>query len=512
MKQTAQRKKRTPEDFAARETRSFEIRFPRRPQAVILFPGPYSAAIANLGYLTVWERLNSIEGFTCDRAVWNAAARTEPRGLETRLPLSAFPLIFVSSSFELDLENVIRVLSVSGIDPVAARRERNAPLIIAGGISLTLNPAPWAAVLDLAILGEGEEASVRWVKAFQDWQERGLSRPEIIEASSSFPFVWIPSLPGRSVTPAKYDSYAEDPTASSTIHPWGHFGRCWLVEVTRGCPRRCMFCAVCGAYSARFADAEAVLLKLEQGRRLGANKVGLVGAAVGDHPRLKDLISRITEEGHEVTLSSLRIERADEELLQLLSAGGLKTLTVAPEAGDENLRRQLGKKATDDELVQLVKRAGCHGLHKLRLYFLIGLPQREPADKIISLVARLRKEAPADLKLDLSISSFIPKPGTPWELEAFAPVGDLDKAKRKLRSELRRLSGVTVHFEPTRQERRAALLSRGDEKLGEALLRAVQVGRPLEQELRLSGVDIEELLSRAPKPENLPWKFITPHE
>lgn len=479
---------------------------------MILFPGPYPAAVASLGYLSIWERLNAIEGFTCDRAVWDPSTRAEPRGLETGLPLSAFPLMFVSSSFELDLENVIRALLVSGIEPETKRREWKAPLIVAGGISLTLNPAPWATVLDLAILGDGEEAAVSWAEAFVDWQARGLTRPEIVEGSASFPFVWIPSMPGRSVTPARYDLYTEDPAASSIVHPSGHFGRCWLVEVTRGCARRCLFCAVCGAYQTRFAEVGAVMKKLEQSRRLGANKIGLVGAAVGDHPRLKDLIRKITDEGYEVTLSSMRIERTDDELLRLLSAGGLKTLTVAPETGDENLRRQVGKKATDDELVQLVKRAARHGLQRLRLYFLIGLPQPESPDKIISLVARLRKEAPSGLKLDLSISSFIPKPGTPWEMEAFAAVGDLDNAKRKLRSELGKLSGVTVRFEPTRQERRAALLSRGDGKLGEALLRAIRADRPLEQELRLSGVDIEELLRPSREPENLPWKFITPHD
>jgi radical SAM superfamily enzyme YgiQ (UPF0313 family) len=224
---------------------------------------------------------------------------------------------------------------------------------------------------------------------------------------------------------------------------------------------------------------------MEEDNCLRSPKVGLVGGAVGDHPQLKRLVQQILNDGRQVTVSSLRIERADPELLELLVQGGLGTLTVAPETGEEELRRRLGKKATDDDLITLARLAGQAGLKTLRLYFLIGTPMTEPPEAIINLAKRLRRETPARLKLDLSVSSFIPKPGTPWQEAQFAPVKQLDAIKSKLKSHLGGMPGISIHFEPTRMEHRAALLSSGDAKLGLSLLRAIQSGRPLGQQLRI---------------------------
>lgn len=493
------------------ERSALQLRFSRKPQAVILFPAHYSAAVANLGYLAIWERLNSKEGFSCDRAVWDPRSGKEPRGVQTNLPLSAFPLIFVSSSFELDLIAVIDALLTAGIEPLAKNRRQSDPLIVAGGVSPSLNPAPWAPFIDLAILGEGEEAIMEWLQIYLDWLALKGSRPELKAESSRLPYVFLPDFPERTVIPAEYAKYAEDPACSSVVHLQGHFGDCWLVEITRGCPHRCRFCAVCGLYSARFADEQAVLDKIERMNALNAPKIGLVGAAAGDYPGLKSLVGHIIQSGREITISSLRIERADEELLQLLAAGGLRTLTVAPEAGGEGLRRHLGKKSSDDDLVELLKAAGRAGLRRVRLYFLIGLPEPEPPQALIALVHRLHKEAPRSLKLDLRVSSFIPKPGTPWETAPFAPVKDLNGIKSQLRSAFGNMPRVSIRFESTRSERLAALLSRGDRKLGEALLKARRAGRPLEQELRLSGIDPANLLEPASSPQLFPWHFIHHH-
>jgi radical SAM superfamily enzyme YgiQ (UPF0313 family) len=483
-------------DLLSLERRNFQIRFPRAPQAVILFPAPYSSGIANLGFLTIWRRLNALPDFSCDRAFLDPKGETPVRGIETDLPLGAFPLIFISSSFEMDLETVLRALLTAGLEPLREKRKSNDPVIVAGGMSLTLNPEPWGPFVDLALLGEGEEAVTSWMAIYRKWAEADSLRQDLAEASAELPFVWIPDRPERQVIRAKYEGYRDDPAASAAVHPEGHFRDCWLVELSRGCPHNCLFCAVCAAYDPRFAKVEAVLRKMEEDHCLGSGKVGLVGGAVGDHPHLKRLVKHILEDGRQVTVSSLRIERADPELLELLVQGGLGTLTVAPETGDEELRRRLGKKATDDDLITLARLAGQVGLKTLRLYFLIGTPVSEPPEAIINLAKRLRRAASPRLKLDLSVSSFIPKPGTPWQEAPFAPAKQLDAIKAKLKSQLNAIPGISVHFEPTRMEHRAALLSRGSAKLGLSLLRAIQSGRPLEQQLRIEAVDIAGLAQR----------------
>jgi radical SAM superfamily enzyme YgiQ (UPF0313 family) len=498
-------------DWLAQEKRLLEIRFPRRPQSVILFPAPYPTAIANLGFMSVWQRLNTFQDFSCDRAFWDPQHPQPVRSLETDLPLRDFPLIFISSSSELDLAEVIKALLASDIEPSAKLRGPKEPFIIGGGITLSLNPAPWTPILNLALLGEGEEALTQWMRIYQRIQERESDRGELMAESSHLPFAFIPSMPRRPLYPAVSLTYMEDPAASPVIHPLGHFGECYLIEMTRGCPRLCRFCAVCGVYPPRFAKEEAIRDKIGIAKELRAPKVGLLGGAVGDHPALRQIADEIVAKGREITVSSLRIERSEPELLQILSKGGLKTLTVAPETGSDDLRQLVGKKVANDEIIALAGNAARAGIKILRLYFLIGLPEKEPPQAIVNLVKNIRKEVPRGLKLDLSVSSFIPKPGTPWERAPFADLKELDSAKKALKTKLQGISGVTVHFEASKVEREMALLSRGDEILGEAMLRAVRAGRPLEQEMRMSGLNVEKYLDfTAWRGETL-WEIIARH-
>ncbi|TKJ41495.1 hypothetical protein CEE37_02730 [candidate division LCP-89 bacterium B3_LCP] len=476
------------------ERRAFTIQFPRRPQAVIVFPAPYSAAIANLGYLTIWERLNKVPGFTCDRAVWNPRSKDMPRGMESGLPLSDFPLIFISSSFELDLIRFLDMLITAGIEPEIVKRGESDPIVVAGGITPTLNPHPWEPVVDLTILGEGEDSVLEWIDIYQDWILSGKDKERLLEASSRLKYVWMPGKSEADCHQAEYSYYRKDPPCSPVVHPQGHFGDCLLIEINRGCPHGCSFCAVCGAFPARFADTEAILQKIDDAKSLNSTKIGLVGAAAGDHPHLKEIVRQIIASGKEITISSLRIERTDSELLHLLASGGFRTVTVAPEVADEELRRKIGKRASDDDLVQLAKDSAQAGLYKMRAYMLIGLPDPEPLEKVVAFVKMLRREAPTSLKLDFSFSSFIPKPRSVWQDAVFASTKELNQTKRYLRSHLARIPGVSVKMESTRTERLSAVLSRGDCHVGEALIRSQRSSRPLEQELKAAGIEPERYL------------------
>ncbi|MFH1734380.1 MAG: radical SAM protein [bacterium] len=504
--------KRKSNHSPAVERKLRKVRLSRKQtHAVILFPAPFPNAIANLGFLTIWDRLNTAGDFLCDRAVWDPRHPSEPEGIETGLPLSAFPLIFISSSTELDLPAVIDALIASGIEPEAGSRQGR-PLIVAGGITLTLNPAPWAPLLDLAILGEGEDAILPWISLYADWQKQSGSRPELLQASSALPFLWIPDQEDRMVTPARYESFTEHPAFSTVVHPDGHFGDCFLIETTRGCPRRCKFCAACAAFSARFASADAIINTIDSTHCLTAPKVGLVGAAVGDHPRLKQIVAHVLLSGKEITLSSLRIESTDAELLDLLTEGGFRSLTIAPEAGSEGERFKLGKKATDADILKLAQIAAEKGINHLRMYFLIGLPEAEPADSIARLINWLRKETPSSLFLDLSVASFIPKPFTPWEGEPFAGIPTLDHVKKQIKDAIKPLSRVDVRFESTRMEQIAVLLSRGDRRIGEVLIAAKKSSRSFNQQIRLDNLDLTPYLAPADTDYILPWKVIHPHD
>lgn len=471
------------------------MQMPGKPQAVLFFPAPYSAAIANLGFLTIWRNLNSNPQFSCDRAIWSPLTEDKPRGLQSSFPLSNFPLIFISSSSELDLISVIDALIASGIEPNAKKRRGKGPIIVAGGITPTINPDPWAPVVDLALLGEGEQCVLEWLDVYLDWIHTKESTLDLIKRSEELSFVWIPDQPQRKVIPAIYSNYKLDPASSPVVHPEGHFGDCLLIEINRGCPHHCLFCAVCQTFPARFAEESSILNKLSDNKKLNSPKVGLIGAAAGDHPDLKSMVEMISQSGMEVTISSLRIERTNEELLNALASAGLRTLTVAPETGSELLRHELGKQATDDQLVKLARNTVKVGLRRLRLYFLIGLPNPEPPEAIAKLVQRLQRETSSQLRLDVRVSSFIPKPGTPFGAAAFQPIRNLDQTKQFLRSSISKIPGTTIRFESTRGERLSALLSRGDQRIGEVILNSRLNYRSLDQEFRLCSINPEEYLN-----------------
>ncbi|MFH1861221.1 MAG: radical SAM protein [bacterium] len=471
-----------------------KIQFPRRPQAVILFLAPYSASIANLGYLTIWERANSVPGFFCDRAVWDARTKIPPRGLQTGLPLRDFEVILISSSFELDLIELVDALTAAGINPSSKERTPKDPFILTGGVAPTLNPEPWASVVDLVLLGEGEAAILEWIEIYRNCSKRKIGREALLSRSGELPFAWLPDEENRSSLPAHFADFRSQPARSPLLHPNGHFGDCFLIEITRGCPYHCLFCALTALGKPRFANLDGIQAALESAAVLPAQKVGLVGAAVGDHPDLKRLLRQILKNNLQITLSSLRIEKTDLELLELLKSGGLQSLTIAPEVGDEELRCRIGKKASDEDIARFVQRAAALGFRNVRFYFLIGLPEPEPPANIAKLLRTLRSTAGNKLAFEVSISSFIPKPGTPWSTAPFAERDYLDSTKAILKAQLHSIPGLKIHFEPTRFEQRAALFSNGNRTVGELLLRAKRNSRSLEQEIRLSGLPLSRLL------------------
>lgn len=514
----------------------------RWPVALV-YPHIYPVAMGNLGFQVIYRLLNEQPGLVCERAFlpgpqeWEEYRRTRTPilTLESQRPLRDFGAVAFSISFEGDYPQILQILEAGQIPLLAAARGPGAPLVLAGGVATFLNPEPLAPLVDAFFLGEGEAGAVPF---FQFLAEAGGARDRQVilrELAQTVPGVYVPhgyqpayatdgtlaaftprdGFPHR-VRPPHLSDLAPYPTHSHLLAPQSEWGEMFLVETGRGCSRGCRFCAAGFVYRPpRERPGAALFPQILEGLQK-SRKVGLVGAAVSDHPEVKDLCRKVLDAGGELGISSLRADSVDEELFRLLAAGGVRTLALAPDAGSERLRRVLNKGLTQEELARAAIALNAAGIPQMRLYFMLGLPTEtlEDVEEIPRLVRYLEHRVVKDSRgkkrlglITLSLSSFVPKPFTPFQWAPFLEVGELKKRLKLVRQGLQGLKEVRVHTDLPKWAYVQALLSRGDRRVGELLLAAHRRG--WNQAFRESPVnpDFFTLRERG-QHELFPWDFI----
>jgi radical SAM superfamily enzyme YgiQ (UPF0313 family) len=468
----------------------------RWPLALV-FPEIYPVAMGNLGFQTMYHLFNAEPGLACERAFFptpedwpeHRRTRTPILTLESQRPLRDFAAVAFSISFEADYPKVLDILAQSGIPLVAASRRGEDPLVLAGGVATFLNPEPLAPFIDAFILGEGEVAAVNSLN-FLAQTSPSRPRPEVLrELAQTFPGIYVPAgyqpryapdgalaameaaagYPERVLVPRLLD-LAGPATCSHLLAPQSEWGEMFLVELGRGCSRGCRFCAAGFIYRPpRDRQAEVILPSINQGLDQG-RKIGLVGAAVSDHPEVKDICRHILAAGGKLGIGSLRADSLDADLAELLARGGVKTVALAPEAGSDRLRRVINKGLTEEDLAQAALALAQVGIDQLRLYFMVGLPTETLDD--IREIARLTKYfqhhvmkatrgAKKFRQLTLSVASFVPKPWTPFQWAPLAEVKELKERQKLLRQELSGVKEVRVHTDLPKWAYTQALIGPG---------------------------------------------------
>ncbi len=512
----------------------------------LAYPNVYRIGMANLGFQTVYKIFNALPSFLCERVFLPAGDDAEfaagaagTVSLENRKPLSDFDILAFSVSFENDYPSILKILDLGGIPLKAKDRDGSQPLVIGGGIALTLNPEPLAEFFDAFILGEAEDVLPRFAGVYSEAQRTGLDRKALlVRLQKQIPGLYVPQLyavhyfpegkirdilPKEEGLPDKIRiSPVKDISAFSTAEvvstPDSEMADMFLVEVNRGCPHFCRFCAAAYVYAPpRFRSYEEIISVIDHGLTL-KSKIGLVGTAVSDHPDLVNICRYIVEQGAQAGVGSLRIDQIDETMVDVLGACGIETVALAPEAGSQRLRDLLRKGITTDDILRAVRLLIEKDISHLRLYFMVGLPTEtdEDIDAIIDLAKKIQHTAFSHTegkkkfrRVTLSINQFIPKPRTPLQWCALADVQDVAKKIKRIVHAFRQDKQINVIADVPKWNYVQALLSVGDRRVGDILLAVHRLNGNWMRALKDININPDFYVYREKDPDEfLPWDLI----
>ncbi len=527
----------------AGEIGAFKKGWAGRLRIALVYPNTYAVGMSNLGFQTVYQQFNAMDAVVCERAflpdapAGGASERVVSR--ESGSALIDFDLIAFSVAFENDYPNVLSLIAKAGLPLRADDRGAPFPLVVAGGVTCFLNPEPLAAFIDLFLVGEAEPILPGLVEQLcgGDLKSSAGRRRLLLTIAREVPGAYVPAhytaryhesgtqiaLQPTADVPVKIERvFAADlahlPTATTILTAHTTFDATYLVEVSRGCPHGCRFCSAGYIYRPpRFRPLGLLKAQLDRGRTQ-TDRVGLVGAAVSDLPELAALCRHGAEAGLKLGFSSLRADALSDTLIAQLRRSRVKTATIAPDAGSERLRRVINKGLDEMAILGAAESLVAGGIPNLKLYFMVGLPTETDDD--IAAVSRLVKRVKDQFlrssrargrmgDITVSLSSFVPKPATPFQWVPMAEERTLKARLKKIKGELRRVANVRVHSDMPRWAFIQALLARGDRRVADLLEAAHRNRGNWPQTFKAALLNPQFYVYRErDRDEMLPWDFI----
>ena len=527
-------------------------------RVALAFPDLYEIGTSHFGLQILYHILNNHREILAERVFAPAAdmaaqlrfSNIPLTSLESQTPLNRFDIIGFSLLYELNYTNILTILELSRIPFFAKQRDETFPLVIGGG-PCTSNPEPMAEYFDALVVGDGEDVIVEMAMIWLAWKTAGDNDKEaLLRSWSAVEGVYVPAFftpvidsNGYQRVVPKFEDYplitravVDDlngtPFPDTPIVPYGKPVHDRLrIEVSRGCTRGCRFCQAGMIYRPVRERSPDNLLSLSEASlaATGYEDISLLSLSTGDYscvvPLLENMMARYESEHIAVSLPSLRVGTLTPLLMNQIKRVRKTGFTIAPEAGSQRLREVINKNITEKEIETTVKNAFHLGWHLIKLYFMIGLPTETDDDllAIVDLVKRLKKIKELESKkgsIKVSITTFIPKPHTPFQWSGQIP---LEESKRKIQWLKRKLKipGVQVKWQNPEVSIIEGLWARGDRRLNQLLLSAYQKGCHFDgwsdtfrypawiEASHDTGIDIDFYTTRArDHSEPLPWDHI----
>jgi len=530
-----------------------------RGKLCLAFPDAYTIGMSWHGLQVLYQVMNRRDDWACERvfAPWgDMESLLRQHGaplysLETFTPLPCFDVLGFTLQHELGYANVLSILDLAGIPLLASERTLEHPLVIAGGPCAS-NPEPMSRFIDLFAIGDGEETLPTICDAWLSGRQSGRDRASILAAmAAGIPSVYVPQCyeaddggPTFAVRPKSADVPAiirpaavadldAVPLPTAPIVPYVATVQDRIaIEIMRGCPWRCRFCQSRAVkWPVRCRRVETIVEgALESYRNTGYEELSLLSLSTSDYPHFDELMRRMQETfrplGVGISVPSLRINEQLRTITDLLNTDRHSGLTLAPEAARDELRRQVGKAIRNDDLYEGCRAAFQSGYHRVKLYFMCGLPGEEPADldaliDMAESIARMGKEIRGrPVTVVVNVSNFVPKPHTSFERLAMQRREYFQEAHQHLRRR-RVLRSVQIKCHDVEASLLEAALARGDRRAGAAIELAWRRGARFDSwhdhfrpelwwsAMAEAGIDAGQSLHRGYADESpLPWSHV----
>ena len=498
-----------------------------RVNIALCYPNRYAVAMSSLGYQGIYGFFNSQGDVVCERFFYpdqedlEEYEKTDAElfSLESKRPLSAFDIIAFSVSFENDYPNLLRMLKMARIPARRSERGQQYPLIIMGGVCAFFNPEPLADFMDLIFVGEAEEMLQEFLSVYR---QTGQGE-ELFSRSAEIEGIYLPefyavaynedgTIAGRtslhgapaSIKKRTMKDISKSFLRSSIICPDAEFSDMYLLEVMRGCPWSCRFCVAGHIYRpVRKKEFSRLSEEIDEAVHK-TQRVGLIGPSLSDYPHAEEVLQI---QGVDFSITSLRASAQSGRLVQLMK--GHKSISIAPEAGTQRLRDVINKKISNDDILETARLILESDVETLRLYFMIGLPTEtmDDIEGMIELVKTIRRNTRRGF-IRLSVSTFVPKPFTPFQWHPMEPLKSIKEKLRRIKKGLAREKGVRVLHDVPKYAHLQGLFALGNRRVGNIIERLSAEDIDIMKQ-GSEDVDIDSVVFRKKDfSEILPWDFI----